>query len=121
MSKLIRQYSMAGILCMPMVLAGSSMAGEQAQVSKSPLSTEPHEKTGNRYLPGLGISSPAALPSFGLAVSVQVNIDPNGEDILNDAANEPSIAVDPTAPHRMAIGWRQFDNISSNFRQAGWG
>lgn len=49
----------------------------------------------------------------------QVNVDPNGDNIAGDAANESSIAVDPTAPNRMAIGWRQFDAISSNFRQAG--
>lgn len=50
---------------------------------------------------------------------VQVNIDEFGMDILGDAANEPSIAVDPNNPNRIAIGWRQFDTITSNFRQAG--
>jgi len=40
---------------------------------------------------------------------------------LGDAANEPSIAIDPTDPNRIVIGWRQFDNVSSNFRQAGYG
>ena len=53
--------------------------------------------------------------------SVQVNVGPGGVNILNDAANEPSIAVDPNDPNRMAIGWRQFDNIASDFRQAGYG
>ncbi|MFG0284969.1 MAG: hypothetical protein ACF8R7_11150, partial [Phycisphaerales bacterium JB039] len=53
--------------------------------------------------------------------SVQVNVDEFGMDILGDAANEPSIAIDPTAPNRIAIGWRQFDTIASNFRQAGIG
>ena len=52
---------------------------------------------------------------------VQVNIDEFGMNIIGDAANEPSIAIDPTAPNRMAIGWRQFDTIKSNFRQAGFG
>ncbi len=51
----------------------------------------------------------------------QVNVDSNGDNILNDAGNEPSLAVDPTNPNRIVIGWRQFDNISSNFRQAGYG
>ena len=51
----------------------------------------------------------------------QVNVDSNGDDMIGDAANEPSIAVDPTNPSRIIIGWRQFDNISSNFRQAGFG
>ncbi|RMA64407.1 T9SS type A sorting domain-containing protein [Ulvibacter antarcticus] len=51
----------------------------------------------------------------------QVNVDSNGNDILGDAANEPSIAVDPTNPNRIVIGWRQFDTVTSNFRQAGNG
>ena len=54
-------------------------------------------------------------------VTTQVNVDENGQNIVGDAANEPSIAVDPNDPNRMAIGWRQFNTISSNFRQAGWG
>ena len=54
-------------------------------------------------------------------VSVQVNVDASGNNILGDAANEPSIAVDPTNPSRKAIGWRQFDTVLNNFRQAGWG
>lgn len=53
--------------------------------------------------------------------TTQVNVDFNGLNILFDAANEPSIAVDPNNPDRIAIGWRQFDNIVSNFRQAGYG
>jgi hypothetical protein len=44
-----------------------------------------------------------------------------GANIPGDAANEPSIAVDPTNHDRMVIGWRQFDTIASNFRQAGVG
>ncbi|MDX1702502.1 MAG: hypothetical protein R3250_17870, partial [Melioribacteraceae bacterium] len=54
-------------------------------------------------------------------VSVQVNVDSLGMNIIGDAANEPSITVDPASPDNMAIGWRQFDTISSNFRQAGYG
>ncbi len=53
------------------------------------------------------------------AYYVQVNTNPLGSDIIGDAANEPSIAVDPTNPNRMAIGWRQFDTVTNNFRQAG--
>ncbi len=51
--------------------------------------------------------------------SVQVNVSRIGANIPRDAANEPSIAVDPTAPNRMVIGWRQFDSIYSNHREAG--
>ncbi|MCH8270275.1 MAG: exo-alpha-sialidase [Planctomycetes bacterium] len=62
----------------------------------------------------------ARVPGLDNAGSVQVNVTAAGNNIVGDAANEPSIAVDPTAPNRMAIGWRQFDTISSSFRQAGW-
>jgi len=51
----------------------------------------------------------------------QVNVDAQGNNIIGDAANEPSIAIDPTNPDRIAIGWRQFDNVNSSFRQAGYG
>lgn len=56
----------------------------------------------------------------GAYVSVQVNVDSSGLNIIGDAANEPSIAVNPLNPNNMVIGWRQFDSIASNFRQAGW-
>jgi hypothetical protein len=56
--------------------------------------------------------------SSGFSV-VQVNVDANGNNIVKDAANEPSIAFNPLNPDQMAIGWRQFDTISNNFRQAG--
>lgn len=52
---------------------------------------------------------------------VQVNVDAAGMNIIGDAANEPSIAIDPTNPDAMVIGWRQFDDVNNNFRQAGWG
>lgn len=56
----------------------------------------------------------------GVGFSVrQVNIDGAGRNIVGDAANEPSLVIDPMQPTRMAIGWRQFDTIASNFRQAG--
>ncbi len=60
------------------------------------------------------------LPLRGPFVTHQVNIDAFGGNIPGDAGNEPSIAVDPTNPNRIAIGWRQFDTIQSNFRQGGW-
>jgi hypothetical protein len=54
-------------------------------------------------------------------VSIQVNVDAEGRNIPGDAANEPSIAIDPTDPGNMVIGWRQFDTVQSNFRRAGVG
>ena len=64
---------------------------------------------------------PSSPIRFGIATTFQVNVNSLGADILGDAANEPSIAVDPNEPNVMAIVWRQFDTITSNFRQAGWG
>ena len=52
--------------------------------------------------------------------SVQVNVDAAGMNVVGDAANEPSIAINPNQPNNIVIGWRQFDSVSSNFRQAGW-
>lgn len=57
--------------------------------------------------------------SFGPFISRQVNVDSAGNNTFGDAANEPSIAIDPTNPNRIVIAWRQFDTIASNFRQAG--
>jgi hypothetical protein len=65
--------------------------------------------------------SPGAVVRRGSFSSVQVNVDSLGQNIVGDAANETSIAVDPNDPSRMVVGWRQFDTVSSNFRQAGWG
>ena len=48
-----------------------------------------------------------------------MNVNAAGLNIVGDAANQPSIAVDPTAPNRMAIGWRQFGSVFSSFREAG--
>ena len=63
--------------------------------------------------------TPAKVVTRAAFTSVQVNTDALGANIVGDAANEPSIAVDPTDPSRLVIGWRQFDTIASNFRQAG--
>ncbi len=52
-------------------------------------------------------------------ITTQVNVNENYNNITNDAANEPSLAIDPNNPLRMVIGWRQFENVESNFRQAG--
>lgn len=64
--------------------------------------------------------SVGAVVQRGTFISRQVNIDEFGQNITGDAGNEPSIAVDPTDPDNIVIGWRQFDTISSDFRQAGW-
>ena len=52
---------------------------------------------------------------------VQINIDPTtGEDIIGDAANEPTLSVSPIDPDILVCGWRQFDTVNSSFRKAGF-
>lgn len=51
--------------------------------------------------------------------TIQVNVNAQGENIVGDAANEPSIAHNPNNPDQIAIGWRHFETITNNFRQAG--
>jgi hypothetical protein len=67
-----------------------------------------------------GVSA-AMISQQGSFTSYQVNVSASGQNITGDAANEPSIAVDPTNRSRMSVGWRQFDSVGSNFRQAGYG
>ena len=51
------------------------------------------------------------ISRYGPFTSFQVNVDANGNNIVGDAANEPSISVDPTDGNKIAIGWRQFDSL----------
>jgi hypothetical protein len=90
--------------------------------ARKPLPTGPLEKYDNPpalAAPAVTIS-PALVSRFGPYTSYQVNVDANGNNRVGDAANEPSICVDPNNPNRMSIGWRQFDSVSSNFREAGF-
>jgi hypothetical protein len=64
--------------------------------------------------PGYTFTSPGFF-------TTQVNVNEEGENIVGDAANEPSISFDPGNPGRMVIGWRHFETIFNNFRQAGIG
>jgi hypothetical protein len=66
-------------------------------------------------------TSPRMISPHGVFTSYQVNVDANGNNIVGDAANECTISVDPTNGNKMVIGWRQFNNVTSNFRQGGWG
>ncbi len=83
-----------------------------------------HEVKDDEYVPVSRENqgrSPAYHYSMSNIVTTQVNVDANGLNIVGDAANEPSIAVDPTDHNKITIGWRQFNTITNNFRQAGYG
>ena len=83
---------------------------------------EPQETYDNPpALPRVMQTSPAMISQFDSFTSIQVNVNASGQNIVGDAANECSISVDPTNGNNKAIGWRQFNDVSSNFRQGGWG
>src|ERR1700730_13755228 len=104
-----------------LLLSGLATAAAQSPTGKLPL-TEPLEKYDNppAYIFRIE-TSPRMISRYDTFTSYQVNVDANGHNILGDAANEPSIAVDPTHPSKMTTGWRQFNTAQSNFRQSGWG
>ncbi|WP_445372166.1 hypothetical protein ACH518_05475 [Methylomonas sp. HW2-6] len=58
--------------------------------------------------------------SQGAYISTQVNVTADGKNIVGDAANEPSLAINPLDPANMVVSWRQFDSVDSSFRQGGW-
>lgn len=62
----------------------------------------------------------ALAQDTALPANYQVNVNATGQNIAGDAANEPSLCIDPTDPRRIAVGWRQFDRVTNDFRQAGW-
>jgi hypothetical protein len=99
-----------------------SVAGAAYGTAGKPRMTEPLEKPS--MPPGYVYrleTGPRMISQFGLFTSFQVNVDAGGNNILGDAANETSITVDSTNHNRMAIGWRQFDTVQSDFRQSGYG
>src|SRR6516225_11216538 len=110
------------LICLFSLTAFAAASGQLAP-TWDPHTRKPLEKYDNPPAPYIYRleTSPRMISQFGGFISYQVNVDQNGQNILGDAANEPSIAVDPTNPSKMVIGWRQFNTVLSNFRQGGWG
>ena len=110
----------SGIFSALILLLG--IASAPGQETPRPNAADHLERYDNApmYIFRRGISA-ATNSQHGSFTSYQVNVAPGGVNIIGDAANEPSIAVDPTNRHKMAVGWRQFDSVGSNFRQAGYG
>src|SRR5262245_29237525 len=104
------------------LLAAALAGGAAAHAQEQP--PPPHERRGDPPAPPRVLrTAPVANVALRMRdafLSVQVNTTPDGQNVLDDAGNETSLAVDPVRPNRMAIGWRQFDSISSNFREAGF-
>ena len=117
---------LVAVTCLPSAGAQTSGSHETSvnhtAVPPRPRMTEPLEKYNMppAYIYRLE-TGPRMISQFGPFTSFQVNVDANGNNILGDAANEPSITVDATNHNRMAIGWRQFNSVMSDFRQGGYG
>src|SRR5438552_13285334 len=107
-------------ICLALLSVIPIASGQTAP--QRPLPTEPLEKYDNppAYIFRIE-TSPRMVSQYDTFTSYQVNVDAQGHNILGDAANEPSIAVDPTNLSKMTIGWRQFNSVTSNFRQGGYG
>src|SRR5712692_7567155 len=128
MSKIYKPIAASVLALLAVVLAIPQNLPAQAvsqETSRDTLRTwrGPLEVPGGPYIPVTREQQPRssayqfAKPGFFM---IQVNVDDSSRNIVGDAANEPSLAVDPTNPNRMVIGWRQFNTVTSNFRQAGY-
>src|SRR6266446_6946834 len=96
------------------LLSGLAAASAQAPTRKLLPLTEPLEKYDNPPAYIFRIEpSPRMVSQYDTFTSYQVNVDAQGHNILGDAANETSIAVDPTNGNKMTIGWRQFNSVTS--------
>src|SRR5213083_1980542 len=113
---------MGFFICLALLVALASASGQTLAPTHEAPRNEPLEFYDNPPAPPRKIeTSPRMISQFGPFVSFQVNVDQNGQNIIGDAANECVISVDPTNGNKMTIAWRQFNDVSSNFRQGGWG
>ena len=117
-SKMLRASVLAFLLSLFLVPLVSGQLAPTTTVTRS----EPLERYDNPpAAPEKMETSPRMISQFASFTSFQVNVDANHQNILGDAANECSISVNPIDGNKKTIGWRQFNNVSSNFRQGGWG
>ena len=95
----LMRFSTISANSLPILLVSlASIASASGQTAKSKLNpNEPLEKYNMppAYIYRLGMS-PRMISPYGVFISYQVNVDAQGNNILGDAANEPSITVDPT-------------------------
>ena len=96
----------------------ASIRGEPGEEIEGPLEVLKGTRASQAILSLRG-AGPAGIWQVGPYRSVQVNLDGSGNNILGDAANEPSMAISPTDPNRIVVGWRQFESVYSDFREAG--
>ena len=66
-------------------------------------------------------TSPRMISPHGVFTSYQVNVDAVATTLSVTPQTSLASPLIRQIPIRMAIGWRQFDTVVSNFRQGGWG
>jgi hypothetical protein len=87
-------FIITAISCIPQILAaddGGDFAKSRNRLAHREVFDDPPAavKARDRF----DARSPAAVMVVGPYISVQVNVDEFGQNIVGDAANEPSIAV----------------------------
>ena len=110
----------ARLLLVLLFNAGVSTASATPGSTRQPLALETEKAEDPPSFVWRTDSSERMVATHGSFTSYQVNVDANGANIIGDAANEPSIAVNPNNLNIMSIGWRQFNSVGSNFRQGGY-
>ena len=114
--------SKATILTCLLSLGFVALASGQLAPTQRVSRNEALEKYDNPPAPPRKIeTSPQMISQFGSFTSIQVNVNASGQNILGDAANECSLSVNPIDGSKKTVGWRQFNDVTSNFRQGGWG
>jgi hypothetical protein len=109
-------------ICLLLLSGLVSVSGQGLTPTRKAPRNEPLERYDNPPAPPRKIeTSPRMVSRYDTFTSYQVNVDSTGHNILGDAANECVISVDPTDGNKMTIAWRQFNSVTSNFRQGGWG
>ena len=69
--------------------------------------------------PGMTQATPSQV-AFGAYTSFQVNVDSDGQNIVGDRGNEPTIVINPNNSANIVIGWRKFSVPVTTGPQAGY-
>ena len=118
---LFRMLRDSVLTCLLSLLLVPLASGQLAPTTRVPRS-EPLETYDNPpAAPRVIETSSRMISQFASFTSFQVNVNASGQNIIGDAANECSISVNPIDGSKKTIAWRQFNDVTSNFRQGGWG
>ena len=116
--RMLRASVLTGLLSLFLVpLASGQLAPTQRVPRDVPMETYDNPPAAPRVIE----TSSRMISQFASFTSFQVNVNASGQNIVGDAANECSISVNPLDGSKKTIAWRQFNDVTSNFRQGGWG